>query len=200
MTILITLTTAGQDTGPFDLYSNGSITPFETGILKSALTAGLLLSTVPDGTTIIRVSSTGLCDNFIDLEIVTTTTTTSSSSSTTTTTTSQAPNITFKWIGDEPTSFCEELTVSLTGNVVVDPSNSSEVLATLTLSAPLTQLIEVVLSYTEGNFQQQITAFVIAGATTGNIVQNMFAQGAQVTFTGIVSVSPNPVGGVNILY
>ena len=41
MTVLITLTLAGADTGPFDLYSDldGYITPFETGVSKAALLA-----------------------------------------------------------------------------------------------------------------------------------------------------------------
>jgi hypothetical protein len=88
MTVLITLTTAGTDTGPFNLYSdiNGYSVAFETGVSKSALIAGYSSSLVPNGTTIIRVMSAGLCTNYIDLSIITTTTTTSSTSSTTSTT------------------------------------------------------------------------------------------------------------------
>jgi hypothetical protein len=79
MTVLITLTTAGADSGPFfDLYSNvdGYSVPFETGVSKSALVAGYMSSSVPNGTTIVRVYSNGLCVNYIDLTITTTTTTT----------------------------------------------------------------------------------------------------------------------------
>jgi hypothetical protein len=77
-TVLITLTTAGADTGPFDLYSDadGYVTPFETGIAKVALTSGYTSSLVPDLATIIRVQSDSLCTNYVDLSIVTTTTTT----------------------------------------------------------------------------------------------------------------------------
>jgi hypothetical protein len=94
MTILITLTTAGVSTGPFNLYSdvNAFATPFATGITKSTLTAGFNCTTVPDYTTIIRVVSTGVCNTSVDLPITgipsgSTTTTTSSSSTTSTTTT-----------------------------------------------------------------------------------------------------------------
>lgn len=78
MTVLITLTTAGADTGPFNLYSNvdGYVTPFESSVAKSALLAGYVSILVPDGTTIIRVRSQGECPNYIDIVIGGTTTTT----------------------------------------------------------------------------------------------------------------------------
>lgn len=95
MTVLITLTTAGSSTGPFSLYSNANSysTPFETGVAKSSLLAGYTSTLVPNGTTIVRVMSTGTCTNYTDIPVVpctTTTTTTSSTSSTTTTTTTTA--------------------------------------------------------------------------------------------------------------
>lgn len=78
MDIELTLTTAGADTGPFDLYSDvdSFTTPFETGVLKSALVAGYTSSLAPSGTTTVRVQSTGLCTNFIDIVLVAPTTTT----------------------------------------------------------------------------------------------------------------------------
>ena len=91
MTVLITLTTAGTDSGPFDLYSDldGYISAFESGVSKASLLAGYSSALVPDYTKTIRVKSNGVCLNYIDIPVVTptTTTTTSSSSSTTTTTT-----------------------------------------------------------------------------------------------------------------
>jgi hypothetical protein len=77
-TVLITLTTAGADTGPFDLYSDADsyVTPFENNVPKSSLVSGYTSTLVPDLATIIRVQSDGTCTNFIDLGIVTTTTTT----------------------------------------------------------------------------------------------------------------------------
>lgn len=82
MTVLITLTTAGADTGPFNLYTNldGYVTPFESGVAKALLEIGYVSALVPDGTTTIRVKSAGVCTNYIDLpvgEITTTTSTTS---------------------------------------------------------------------------------------------------------------------------
>jgi hypothetical protein len=72
MTVLITLTTADLDTGPFNLYSNldGFVTPFATGITKSALVAGYSSNLVPDYTAIIRVLSTGRCTNYVDIRTV----------------------------------------------------------------------------------------------------------------------------------
>lgn len=82
-TVIITLTTAGADTGPFNLYSNvdGYVSAFQTGVAKASLLAGFTSTVVPDGASIIRVKSTSaLCTNYIDLNIsgVTTTTTTTS--------------------------------------------------------------------------------------------------------------------------
>jgi len=81
MTVLITLTTAGADTGPFNLFSdaNGYTTAFNaTPVSKAELLAGYPSDTVPDATTIIKVVSLGDCVNslYITLSGVTTTTTT----------------------------------------------------------------------------------------------------------------------------
>jgi len=79
MTVLITLTTAGSDSGPFNLYSDadGFTSAFETGVTKVDLLAGYSSALVPDPTTIIRVmSNNALCTNYIDLELYPTTTTT----------------------------------------------------------------------------------------------------------------------------
>jgi hypothetical protein len=92
MTVLITLTTAGADTGPFDLFSNldAYTSAFETGVSKASLLAGYPSALVPDYTTIVRIRSAGDCTNFIDVPLYGTTTTTSSTSSTTTTSTTIA--------------------------------------------------------------------------------------------------------------
>jgi len=94
MTVLITLTTAGLDAGPFNLYSNinGYTVAFATNVTKSALLAGYTSVLVPDSTTIVRVKSTGACTNYIDISITGITTTTTSSTTTTTTTIS-APTV-----------------------------------------------------------------------------------------------------------
>lgn len=95
MTVIITFTTVGSDAGPFNLYSNvdGYSSAFALGITASQLLAGYPSNVVPDGTTIIRAKSFGICTNFVDLPVVpapTTTTTSTSTSSTTTTTTTIA--------------------------------------------------------------------------------------------------------------
>lgn len=89
MNVLITLTTAGTDSGPFNLYSNidNYTVPFQTGVAKSVLVSGYTSTLVPNNTSIIRIKSTGVCTNYLDLTISGTTTTTTSSSTTTTTTT-----------------------------------------------------------------------------------------------------------------
>ncbi len=91
MTVLITLTTAGTDSGPFDLYSNldGYSSAFESGVPKASLLAGYASALVPDYTTTIRIKSNGTCVNYVDivLENTRTTTTTTVDPKTTTTTT-----------------------------------------------------------------------------------------------------------------
>lgn len=87
MQVLITIT-AGASTGPFKIYGNlnNFATPIISGLTRAQLVAGYT-ATVPDGTTIVRVMSYGVCFKEIDITItgpVITTTTTSSTSSTTT--------------------------------------------------------------------------------------------------------------------
>jgi len=110
MNVVIQLTVANLDTGPFNLYSNVDTftTPFATGISRSILLAGYTCTVVPNGTSVIRVKSTGVCQNYIDITInipatttttsttiiVITTTTTTAIPVTTTTTTTISPVIT----------------------------------------------------------------------------------------------------------
>jgi hypothetical protein len=96
MTVLVTLTLAGTDVGPFNLFSNvdGYTTPLATGVSRAALLAGYSLAGVPDAASIIRAQSTGTCTNFLDMLLsgaTTTTTTSTSSTSTTSTTTTPVP-------------------------------------------------------------------------------------------------------------
>ena len=93
MTVLVTLTLAGADTGPFDLYSDadGFLVALASGVSKAALEAGYSLTGVPDNATIIRTQSEGICTNFIDMFISGTITTTTTSSSTTSTSTTPSP-------------------------------------------------------------------------------------------------------------
>jgi hypothetical protein len=77
MFVFITLTSAGADAGPFNLYSNvdGFVSAFAVNIPKATLLAGYA-ATVPAGTTTVRIMSAGVCTNFIDVVVGATTTTT----------------------------------------------------------------------------------------------------------------------------
>lgn len=77
MNIYVTITSAGADTGPFNLYSNvdGFISAFDTNVDKATLVAGYS-TTAPVGTTTVRIISFGECTNYIDVIVTTTTTTT----------------------------------------------------------------------------------------------------------------------------
>lgn len=112
MTVLITLTTAGTDTGPFNLYSDvdGFVTPFATGVSRAALLAGYSATTVPNGTTTIRVMSTGTCTNYIDISVTTTTSTTTTGVPTTTTTTTGVPANNFFVVNSSTTSNIVDVT------------------------------------------------------------------------------------------
>ena len=71
ISVIITLTTAGSDTGPFDLYSSTDAysTAFETDVPKSSLVAGYSTAAVPDGTLYVRVKSKGTCINYVQLAV-----------------------------------------------------------------------------------------------------------------------------------
>jgi len=67
----ISLSSAGADTGPFNLYSNADnyVTAFATAVPKASMLTGYLSNAVPDLTTICRVKSTGACTNFVDMPL-----------------------------------------------------------------------------------------------------------------------------------
>jgi hypothetical protein len=135
-TVLITLTTAGTDTGPFDLYSDadGYVTPFETGVSKVALTGGYTSTLVPDAATIIRVQSdSDSCTNYVDLTIVTTTTTTTSTSTTTTTTTSTSTSTTTTTTTAAPNDF--------SGSIEINNGTGAGQLATIFLNSESTPFV-----------------------------------------------------------
>lgn len=128
MTVLITLTIAGTDTGNFSLFTDvdGFVTPFETGVAKSSLLAGYTTSLVPNTATIIKVKSNATCTNAVDIPIidipVTTTTTTTS-----TTTTTTLP----------PTTTTTTTTTSTTTTTTLPPTTTT----TTTTISPTIQLI-----------------------------------------------------------
>ena len=88
MTILIDLSVAGINTGPFNLYSDadGYTSAFATNITRQQLLDGYP-AVVLNGTTNIKLQSlSDICPNDTILPVSTTTSTTSTSTSTTTTT------------------------------------------------------------------------------------------------------------------
>lgn len=88
MIVFVQLTSAGVDVGPFDVYQ--WLAPnwvlVESGVSRTTLILGTNY-TVDDGATIIRLQSSGACDNYLDLVIGTSTTTTTTTGEPTTTTT-----------------------------------------------------------------------------------------------------------------
>ena len=132
MNVLITLTTAGADTGPFNLYSNvdNYTTAFETNISKGILMAGYTSTIVPPGTTAIRVWSMGICANYVNitLTVPATTTTTTTAASTTTTTTTAVPS------GTTTTT----TTAALVGTTTTTTTYVGPVTTTTTTTAPPT--------------------------------------------------------------
>jgi hypothetical protein len=116
ITVSITLTIAGVDTGPtFNLYSDvdSYATAFETGVSKAALEAGYISTIVPDSTTIIRVYSPGTCDTYVNLNVITSTTTTTSTSTSTSTTTSTSTSTTTTTTTATPTTTTTTTTVAI---------------------------------------------------------------------------------------
>jgi hypothetical protein len=149
MTVLVTLTLAGTDVGPFNLYSNvdGYITPLATGISRSALIAGYSLTGVPDTAAVIRAQSTGTCTNFLDMYLSGgTTTTTSSTSTTTSTTTAAVP--------------------CLTGDTSAVASCSGGESALFTVSAGRTALITPGGYYYSGSGTRTYSAYITDAADT----------------------------------
>ncbi len=140
MVVTITLTSAGLDSGPFDLYSNstGSWVQFENNVSRSALLAGYLSGLVPDSTTIIKLQSDGICSNYIELPISTTTTT---STSTTTTTTTSAPTIATIDINNFSLDVSINVTaITVNGVTITQTGGTSPLLSGNSANAETTQL------------------------------------------------------------
>ena len=69
-TVTVQLTTIGANTGPFNIYSNADLyeSPVAVGVTAATIQTGINV-TVPDSATIIRVMSTGACENNIFIVI-----------------------------------------------------------------------------------------------------------------------------------
>jgi hypothetical protein len=150
MTVLITLTLAGTDVGPFNLYSNvdGYTTPLATGVSRAALIAGYNLLNVPDTAAVIRAQSTGTCTNYLDMLLSGgTTTTTSSTSSTSTTTSTTTPAV-----------------ACLTGDTSAVASCAGGESALFTVSSGNTALITPGGYYYSGSGTRTYTAYIMNAA------------------------------------
>lgn len=201
MTVLITLTTAGADTGPFNLFSDADsyTTPFETAVSRAALLAGYTSSLVPTGTGVIRVASTGGCENFIDLDLLapTTTTTTTIAPTTTTTTSSTTSSTT-------TTTTTTAASITAFATVQDDPINVGDWIITVDLSGTLSEniVVEVVFDEVDGVNTIVRSAFVTvttgtAQGTTSIPDRPIDSIAENVT---IVNINPNPAGGVTITF
>lgn len=71
ITVLLRLTTAGVDTGPFDIYTNVDdyVVPIQEDISRQDLVSGYLCTNVPYNAIIVRVMSKNNCTNYADAEI-----------------------------------------------------------------------------------------------------------------------------------
>lgn len=150
MTVLVTLTLAGTDVGPFNLYSDvdGYTTPIATGVTRAALLAGYSLVGVPDAAAVIRATSTGTCTNFLDMYLTGgTTTTTSSTSSTSTTSTTSTPAV-----------------PCLTGDTSAITSCTGGESALFTVSSGRTALITPGGYYFSGTGTRTYTAYIMNAA------------------------------------
>lgn len=148
MTVLVTLTLAGTDVGPFNLYSNvdGYTTALATGISRAALLAGYSLTGVPDEAAVIRAQSTGTCTNYLDMLLSGGTTTTTSSTSSTTSSTSTPPP------------------ACLTGDTSAVASCASGESALFTVSSGNTALITPGGYYYSGSGTRTYTAYIMNAA------------------------------------
>jgi hypothetical protein len=144
MTVLITLTLAGSDTGPFDLYSDvdGFVVPFENNVPKASLVSGYTSSLVPNAAVVIRVKSDSVCTNYIDLIIGATTTTTTSTSTSTTTTTSTSTSTTTTTTSIYPCE-CVRLENTTEGdlNILITPCGGSELSQLVPASSVVTECV-----------------------------------------------------------
>jgi hypothetical protein len=177
MTVLVTLTLAGTDVGPFNLFSNvdGYTTALATGVSRAALVAGYNLLNVPDNASVIRVQSTGTCTNYLDMLLSgATTTTTSSTSSTTSTSTTAAP-----------------VPECLTGDTSAVASCVGGESALFTVTAGNTALITPGGYYYSGSGTRTYTAYIMDGANTTVLYTFTYTQTGSTPGTWVSTLPSN---------
>ena len=184
MTVLVTLTLAGTDVGPFNLFSNvdGYTTAIATGVSRAALVAGYNLLNVPDNASVIRVQSTGTCTNFLDILLSGATTTTSTSTSSTTSTSTT------------PAVAC------LIGDTTATGSCSGGMSSLFTVSAGRTALISPSGYYYTGSGTRTYVAYIMNAANTTVLYTFTYSQtgSAPGTWTSTLPSNILPAGSYRL--
>lgn len=223
MNVLITLTTAGADTGPFNLYSNvdNYTTAFETNISRGILEAGYTSLYVPTGTTSIRVKSVGVCTNYVDIgiNVPTTTTTSTTAAPTTTSTTTAAPVLTTTtttaapvqtttttttYIGPSTTTTTTTYvgpstttTTTTAGGTTTTTTTGAPTTTTTTTASPCTQVTFVVIADGSYTYSYTICEDGPVGPITGTGTAGEILQSGVCILNGSMSLSnvqANPTG------
>jgi hypothetical protein len=210
MTALITLTTAGSDSGPFSLYSDatGYATAFATGIAKSSLIAGYTSSVVPDGTTIVRVQSTGVCTNYIDIVLT---------GGTTTTSTTPVPNAisatgcafsvgAYSSYSNTPNPMIDDV-ICTGGSILVTGTGSYLVQAYATITTYNGTTLETTISINSTNFNatKSGSSGTQLSANTMSLTAGTYTYNIRVRASSTVPAAPGAdggggSGGLNITY
>lgn len=161
MTVYIKLLVAGTDVGPFDLYSDTDAfaVAFETGIPRSSLVAGYLSTLVPDGTTQIKIQSTGDCNSSVIIDISSTPTTTTTTSSTSTSTSTSTTTTTTSMLPEEFMYEVTQCPPSLS-NWIIDKTPGSPLI--------IGDIIEFTIGLDPTHYCGEITGYVFPAIADGN--------------------------------
>ena len=212
MTVLITLTTAGADTGNFSLYSDvsGYTVAFETGVAKSALEAGYVSSLVPTSTSVIRVKSEATCKNYIDITLVvpTTTTTTTTTPPTTTTTTTFGIQATIEFSFYDSGSGVIRASMEVVSGTLLDTLNwggtgigysgstcvGSENIQPFNdvINPPATQITTEVWLSGVLSAQNQVGSFAVNGNTINTVAETIVVGGNTYLITQVTNCFATP--------
>ena len=171
--VLITLTDLGGLVGPFDLYSNvdGYTTPFETNIPVSAFTyGGYYTTSLPYGTTIIKVKSDGDCINFIDLSIsnLPTFTPTATNTPSPTRTPNVTPSITPSVTATNTMTPTPSVTIGLTPSITPSNTATPSVTPSFTPTPSVTSSAGQLLIYSKYRTQEAYLQYQVNyGGTIG---------------------------------
>ncbi len=185
MLIQITLTIPpGGAAGPFDLFSNadGFASPFETQVSAADLVAGYTV-TLPMGATIIRVCSTGTCENCIDLPTNCPTTTSTTTVAPTTTTTTVAPTTTTTTVAPTTTTTTTVAPTTTTTTTVAPTTTTTTTVAPTTTTTTTENLHKL-------TWDLLTTTPLAIDTVSIEILSN-----SVVVATGSITSAANPLGG-----